>query len=100
MKLKPNSGWTDIPIGGTIEEPGTAAEYNTGTWRTYRPIWHEDKCIQCLRCWVYCPDSAIIIKDGKVAGTNLFHCKGCGFCARHCPPKANAFDMVLEAEVE
>lgn len=98
MKVKPNSGWKDIPIGGLIDEPGTAAEYVTGTWRTYKPVWDSEKCIQCLRCWIFCPDSAVKVVDGKIAGPNYQHCKGCGICARHCPPKAHALDMILDVE--
>jgi pyruvate ferredoxin oxidoreductase delta subunit len=49
-----------------------------------------DKCIDCLTCWVYCPDDSIIIKDDKMAGIKLSHCKGCGICASVCPKKAIA----------
>jgi pyruvate ferredoxin oxidoreductase delta subunit len=38
-------------------------------------------------CWVSCPDSAIIVKDSKVVGFDLDHCKGCGICAAVCPIK-------------
>jgi len=98
MKVTPKSCWQDIPIGGVIEEAGCADEYVTGTWRTYKPIWHDEKCIQCLRCWIYCPDSSIVAEDGKIVGIDYNHCKGCGICAKHCPPKADAIDMVLEGE--
>ena len=93
-------GWKDLALGGIIEEAGNAVEYNTGAWRTYRPIWHEDRCIQCFLCWIYCPDNSIRVEDGKVAGIDLEHCKGCGICAEECPDKANAIEMRLEAECE
>jgi pyruvate ferredoxin oxidoreductase delta subunit len=41
-------------------------------------------------CWVYCPDSAVIVKDGKVQGFDYDHCKGCGICAHECPVKVEA----------
>ena len=91
-------GWRDIPIGGLILEAGNAEQYETGSWRTYRPIRDMEKCIQCLRCWIYCPDSAIPVKDGEVDGFDYDHCKGCGVCARECPPKATAITMVLEEQ--
>ena len=47
-------GWKDIPIGGMILEAGNAAKYETGTWRSSKPIWDADKCIHCLQCWIYC----------------------------------------------
>jgi pyruvate ferredoxin oxidoreductase delta subunit len=96
--MKKEKGWKDLPMGGIIDEPGNAVEYKTGDWRTYRPIWHEDKCIHCFICWIYCPDNAILAKDGKIIGVDLEHCKGCGICAHECPDKANAIEMKLEAE--
>jgi pyruvate ferredoxin oxidoreductase delta subunit len=94
-KLK---GWKEVPRGGMIIEPGSAEEYETGSWRTFRPRWHEDRCIQCLRCWIYCPDSAIIVKDGKVVGIDYVHCKGCGICAHECPTKEKAITMEEETD--
>ena len=70
-----------------ITEAGNAKEYNTGDWRTFRPVKDEEKCINCMICWVYCPDSSIHAKDGKQAGFDYEHCKGCGICASVCPVK-------------
>jgi 2-oxoacid:acceptor oxidoreductase delta subunit (pyruvate/2-ketoisovalerate family) len=97
MKKK---GWKELAIGGRIEEAGNAAEYETGSWRTFRPVRSEEKCTHCLRCWIYCPDSAIRVKDGKVVGFDLDHCKGCGICADVCPPKVHAIEMVRESELK
>ena len=90
-------GWKELPIGGVILEGGTAKKYKTGDWRSKRPVWDKDKCIQCLRCWIYCPDSSITLKDGKVVGIDLDHCKGCGICSEECPVKpVKAITMVPE----
>jgi len=91
-------GWKDLPIGGLITESGSAAKYSTGDWRTSRPVWDEKKCINCLLCWVYCPDTAVIVEDAKVKGIDYDHCKGCGICARECPPKVQAMTMASEAD--
>lgn len=91
-------GWKKLPIGAIVEKPGTALDFQTGDWRSRRPIWHEEKCIHCLLCWVFCPDSAILLEGEKVKGVDLRYCKGCGICARECPPKANAIEMVDEAD--
>ncbi len=93
---KRQPGWKEIPIGGVNPEAGSAVKYNSGSWRTFKPVWFKDKCIQCYLCWINCPDSSILIKDGKVAGVDYEHCKGCGICAAVCPPKAEAFKMVKE----
>ncbi len=85
--MKKKKGWKEIPIGGLIDKGGTARAYNTGSWRTFKPILDQAKCINCLQCWVYCPDSAVLVKDGKMAGFDMPHCKGCGICAEVCPVK-------------
>ncbi|MCK4249128.1 MAG: 4Fe-4S binding protein [Candidatus Omnitrophica bacterium] len=95
-KTKKEPGWKDIPIGGLILEPGNAVEYKTGGWRTFKPVHDKEKCINCLFCWMYCPDSAIKVEDGKVIGIDLEHCKGCGICAKECPPKVQAITMEKE----
>ncbi len=59
MKRLP--GYKEIPIGGLIVEAGNAQEYETGSWRTFRPVRDEEKCIHCLQCWIFCPDSACSI---------------------------------------
>jgi len=90
--------WKEQSIAGIIFEAGNSIYYETGSWRTYRPVWDEEKCINCLRCFYLCPDSAILIKDGKVAGIDFRYCKGCGVCAHECPDKVQALEMVLEGE--
>ena len=91
--------WCEEPIAGIIFRAGNSSEYKTGSWRTYRPVWNAEKCIQCLRCYLLCPDMAIRISDGKVCGIDYEYCKGCGICANECPKKAQAIEMVLETEV-
>lgn len=79
--------WQDLPPAGIIDKPGTAMEYHTGSWRTYRPVRDNEKCIDCLICWINCPDSAIKVKDKKLDHIDLDYCKGCGICAQVCPVK-------------
>lgn len=98
MKIKQNAGWRDLPMGGIIPEGGTAVEFKTGDWRAERPIWSEEKCIHCLTCWINCPDTAILVKDQKSLGPDYDFCKGCGICAKVCPPKVQAITMVREGE--
>ncbi|MBU1888160.1 MAG: 4Fe-4S binding protein [Candidatus Omnitrophica bacterium] len=80
----------EIPIGGKIIEAGNAAKYNTGSWRIYKPEVDKEKCINCLQCWIFCPDSSIKVEDGKMTGFDYEHCKGCGICASICPVKCIA----------
>jgi pyruvate ferredoxin oxidoreductase delta subunit len=74
--------------GARVIEPGSALKVETGDWRSFRPQLDMDACIDCMTCWIYCPDDSIIIKDNKVCGIKMTHCKGCGICASVCPKKA------------
>ncbi len=75
--------------------------YETGSWRVERPIWNEKTCINCLFCWQYCPDASILLdNNGKMAGIDYHHCKGCGICVDVCPTKPKSLVMVLESEVQ
>lgn len=89
-------GWKEIPEGGLIVEGGNATNYETGSWRSSRPVRDVDKCTNCLICWVYCPDSSIIVFDGEIKEIDYSHCKGCGICAEECPVRA--IKMVDEKE--
>lgn len=102
MKLK---SWKQIPIGGVITEAGNAKQFKTGAWRTKKPITDKSKCTNCMRCVIFCPDSAISVKPLKdlteeektqfrvktemvLDKTDYDICKGCGICAEECPAKA------------
>ncbi len=80
-------GWKELAIGGIIDQPGTAEEYHTGGWRNFKPIRDEQRCTNCLLCWMHCPDTAITAEDGKFKEFDLRYCKGCGICAYICPVK-------------
>lgn len=86
----------EIPIGALITEAGNSNDYKTGDWRSMKPIWHEEGCVHCLMCWVFCPDVSIKVENGKMVGIDYDHCKGCGICARECPRKEKALEMVKE----
>jgi len=83
-EVKP--GWKSIPMGGILLEAGSALKYKTGDWRAFRPIVDQDKCVNCLLCWIFCPDAAINRLE-KFVEVNYDYCKGCGVCANECPVK-------------
>ena len=96
MAVNLEAGWREASLAGTVFEAGNSVEYITGTWRTLRPVRDTEACTHCMLCWVYCPDSIILVENSKVIGFDYDHCKGCGICARECPPKCHAIEMVLE----
>jgi pyruvate ferredoxin oxidoreductase delta subunit len=85
---------TQIPIGGVSIEAGNSVDYETGGWRSERPVWDQDKCTNCMLCWIHCPDSSILVKDQEMVGIDYQHCKGCGICAVEC--RFEALQMVPE----
>lgn len=80
-----------IEEGGEFEDitsPGNSARRETGDWRIFKPVIDYEKCTTCMVCYVYCPESAIVMKaDGKVA-IDYEDCKGCMICMTECPVKA------------
>ena len=80
------------PVVTSISYPKVGAMGKTGSWRVFRPQFDKDKCVKCLRCWVFCPEGAIKkSKDGTVS-INMDYCKGCGVCAKVCKVKAITMD--------
>ena len=87
-------GWQELPTGGTITARA-APRIRTGGWRTgEKPAVDVSLCVNCLLCWLYCPDSAITLSGETFSGFDLDYCKGCGICADVCP--VAAIEMVPE----
>jgi len=80
-------GWKELPEGDILQG-GTSLKFKTGNWRSEKPVHIPTKCINCLICWIVCPDSAVKVKDGKFSHIDYDYCKGCGICAYECPKKA------------
>ncbi|MCE7739078.1 MAG: 4Fe-4S binding protein [Candidatus Heimdallarchaeota archaeon] len=83
-------GSSQLPMGGTVPYH-TAYGYKTGDWSAFKAIIDKEKCISCMNCYYYCPDSAIIMDDDLKAECDMAFCKGCGICSKHCP--ADAIEM-------
>lgn len=85
----------DVAIGGVIPSTGNSNDYETGSWRTERPAFDPTICTSCLICWITCPDTSILVENGKVIGIDTKHCKGCGICAKECPTKPTKAIVML-----
>ncbi len=81
------TNWKKVSPGGVLESSGSSAQVETGSWRSMRPVLDLDRCVHCMICWAYCPDSSFIVKNDKLEGIDYEHCKGCGICAKECPKK-------------
>ena len=93
MSSESKPGWRQLARGAVVVEPGSAKQFKTGDWRTKKPILQESKCTNCLFCWIWCPEPAIM-RGPKAVSFDYDHCKGCGICAVECP--VHAITMVEE----
>ena len=76
--------WQDLLPGCAVVEPGSAAEYRTGDWRTQRPVWDFSKCIKCGICYIFCPECCIKQNQEGYFEADMYYCKGCGICVHEC----------------
>ena len=73
-EIDEHTPWQEMTLGGEVYEPATARYVNTGAWRTDTPVLDREKCRNSLP-----------VAEGKLAGIDYLHCKGCGICAQVCP---------------
>ena len=81
----------DYPTGPCFTA-GHLVETNA-SWRSERPVLSFGRCTGCLRCYLACPDGAVL-RAGAAVRIDYDFCKGCGICAREC--KAQAILMIPE----
>lgn len=82
---------SSYPIGATCKS-NHLTSINAG-WRTFKPVIDFDKCVNCLRCFLVCPDGVIDKSEEKLQ-IDYDYCKGCGICAHEC--KLGAITMEKE----
>ncbi len=88
------AGWKTLPKSDVLAG-ASALDCKTGNWRSRRPRWIAEKCINCFICWMACPDNAVqTTPEGKFGEFKYDYCKGCGICAHECPK--DAIEMVPE----
>lgn len=96
MAVKELLTWKELKLGIAVHDAGNAVAYQTGDWKSRRPILDKSKCSKCGMCFLYCPEGCIRPDDEGWFVSDLAYCKGCGVCASECPKKAIA--MVTEGE--
>jgi len=77
-----NQGQSGIPFS-----VNTGKVLAKGSWRTFKPVIDYKKCIKCLMCWLYCPDSAYSLNKKGYPICDYKVCKGCLICGNICPVK-------------
>ena len=90
------AGTVKLNLGAMIDKPGSTFAYHTGSWRTFRPVIDQKKCIECSTCWRCCPDAAIYVDKKGNYQVNYDYCKGCLICFRECPVKAISKELEIK----
>lgn len=85
FKTETEVTWKNLNPGAIVTDPGSADQYETGGWRSDRPIFDNSKCNKCGLCFIFCPEGCVDQQDDGLYEANLFYCKGCGICAKECP---------------
>ena len=78
-------------VGEIKSKPLISYSREVADWRVFRPVISKEDCVGCKRCWVFCPEAAISVSDGK-ASIDYDYCKGCGICSEECPREAISFE--------
>ena len=92
--MPPLNDWRTLEPGGT-SVPAAVQQPHTGGWRTgLKPAVDLTMCVDCLLCWLHCPDSAVRLAGTAFEGFDYDYCKGCEICAEVCP--TDAITMVPE----
>ena len=83
-----------VTIAAIIYEPGSTTKNKTGSWRTFRPIMDNKKCIKCENCYIFCPEGTIYEDENGDFKINYDYCEGCLICVNECP--VNALTSIRE----
>ncbi len=76
--------WRELNVGFVVTDVGNARSYQTGYWKSERPVRDNERCIKCGMCALLCPEDCIHQTAENYFEADEFYCKGCGICAREC----------------
>jgi len=79
-----------------IVSVGNSRLRRTGNWRIFKPVIDYKKCTDCMICFAYCPESAIVVGEDRRLVIDYENCKGCLICFKECPPKAVSFEREVK----
>lgn len=89
--------YPELPSAAAIIS-ADAERMRTAGWRSgTKPSVDLSRCVNCLLCWVYCPDCALVVAHDRLLGVDYELCKACELCVEVCPVRA--ITMVDETEL-
>ncbi len=90
---------------GAVMGPDTAHQHlHKGGWRSIRRVdFIKEYCVACGRCFIHCPDNAVIHAmynpHGKdttgILGIDTDRCTACGLCAAVCPANRDGYKAIV-----
>jgi pyruvate ferredoxin oxidoreductase delta subunit len=101
--------WMQLEAGAVMS-PDTAHQHlRKGGWRALRkPDFIKEYCVACGRCFIHCPDNAVIHaaydKHAKattgILGVDTERCTACGLCAAVCPTNRDGYKAIVMIEAD
>lgn len=90
---------------GAVMPPDTAHQHlHKGGWRAIRRAdFIKDFCVACGRCFIHCPDNAVIhaMYDASakettgILGIDTDRCTACGLCSAVCPTNRDGYKAIV-----
>ena len=63
-----------------------SVDYLTGSWKKEMPIVKDKASLdKDPKVGLFCPEAAIVYKNGKFSHIDYSYCKGCGICSHYLP---------------
>lgn len=87
IEAEKTEGKSRIGVRIPVSRPKKGVAGRTSIWRDFVPEIDYSRCTGCLKCWLHCPESAIL-KTGKEVRIDYEFCKGCLVCHSVCPRAA------------
>lgn len=101
--------WMQLEPGGVMP-PDTAHEHlQKGGWQgVRRPDFLKVHCVACGRCFIHCPENAVIHaaydKQAKsttgILGIDGERCTACGLCAAVCPTNRDGYKAIVMVKAD
>ncbi len=101
--------WMQLEAGAVMSPDTAHRHLHKGGWRAVRkPDFIKAYCVACGRCFIHCPDNAIIHaaydKHAKattgILGVDTDRCTACGLCAAVCPTNRDGYKAIVMIEAD
>jgi len=101
--------WMQLEPGAVMAPDSAQQHLRKGGWRAVRkPDFIKGFCVACGRCFVHCPENAVIHapydkfarETTGILGIDLDRCTACGLCAAVCPTNRAGYKAIVLTEAD